>query len=497
MIKDYFYLFFLLLLFYYLPTTKAQDFILKSELNEKGKTQQTHTLLNYDSTGFYALRFDKEFSYSEIEHYAPNLKFQKKYVVTRQKRRYIGVVNIANQSYLLYFRYKENKSEKTHEKVSLYAKKILKDSFVLENDSIELIAPFKMVGNYYRGNFAVSPDRSKILVYDYEEEGDIPGVHGLTNKITLRVFDSSFRKLWQREVNLSPSGSSKRKVSIKKMRINNQGKVAILTDIFKEYRTYNLRQITAAPTLFFVGQQQKEYALFQPELGDYFFNEIDFTFDKQGNILWFGFFSKFKYYQQSGFFFIKINQDRTKVLIKKIHHFGSKQIAQLLNRKKIGKNAEGRFYKLIHWTPTESGGLVLSAEHQPPSNYTFKSNAILVLQLNAEGELDWFNHFYKVGNEPLKTKIFLSHCLFTQGENTYILYNQGLYSDGAAWAIRIDKKGEHSSRIFYKYTKQQELFCPSLSFKLKSPKVFLCLQDRFNSAYRFALLDIEKLFDEN
>ena len=220
------------------------------------------------------------------------------------------------------------------------------------SDSIELIAPFKMTSNFYRGNFAVSPDRSKILVYDYEEEGDISGVNGLTNEVTLRVFDASFNKLWQRKVNLSPSGSPKRMVAIKKLRINNQGDVALLTDVFRDHRSYSLRKTTADPTLYFVGKKKEDYALFKPNLGDYFFNQLNFTFDTDGNILWFGFFSKQRYYQQSGVFFIKINNKRTKILAKKIHHFTSEQIAELLNRKKVGKNAEGRSYKMTHWRLT-------------------------------------------------------------------------------------------------------------------------------------------------
>ena len=108
-------------------------------------------------------------TYAELEHFDADLNFIKTYVVTQKSRKYIGVINIANKMYLLYFRYIENKQENTHDRVSLYAKQINPDSFCLAQDSIELIEPFRMTSNYYRGNFAVSPDNSKILVYDYEE----------------------------------------------------------------------------------------------------------------------------------------------------------------------------------------------------------------------------------------------------------------------------------------------------------------------------------------
>jgi hypothetical protein len=422
------------------------------------------------------------------------MNFKKAYVVTKKARKYIGVVNLRSKMYLLYFRYKENKRENTHDQVSLYAKQLESDSFSLVSDSIELIAPFKMTSNYYRGNFAVSPDRSKVLVYDYEEEGDIDDVSGLTNEITLRVFDSTFKLLWKRSVNLSPSGGAKRTVAIKKLRVNNKGEVAILTDEFRDQRSYSLRKITADPTLNFVGKETNNFALFKPNLGEYFFNQNNFTFDTEGNILWFGFYSAQKYYQQRGAFFIKINKDRTKILVKKRHEFTKEQIAQLLNRKKVNDKAEGRSYKLTHWRLTQEGGVVLSAEQQPSSSYYFKSNDILALRFDSEGEIQWFQHVYKHGEHPIKQKVFLSHYMFSKGKNTYLLYNKGLYSDGAAIAVKINSEGERSTRRFYTYEKQQELFCPLLSFRLKGSKAFLCLQDRFFSNYRFALLDFETLF---
>jgi hypothetical protein len=485
----------IILLFAYCTSdTVAQDFIIKSEIKDRGKTNKTHTLLNYDSTGYYALRFNKQLTYAELEHYDLNLQFKKTFVVTKKHRKYIGVVNIAQKMYLLYFSYIKNKRENTHEKVSLYARQITSDSFALSGDSIELIKPFRMTSNYYRGNFAISPDYSKILVYDFEEEGDIDDVKGLTNKIRLRVFDSSFKKLWSRTVNLSPDGGAKRKVSIKKLRINNRGDVAILSDIFRNHRTYNSRNVTADPTLFFVGKEKKNYSLFKPNLGEYFFNQINFTFDTKGNILWFGFYSKQKYYQQKGVFFIKINRDRSKVLVKKQHELSPELISKLLNKKKVRAKSEARSYKLKHWRLMQDGGIVMSAEQEPNTSYNFRSNDIVAIRFSSEGEITWAKHLFKYGNQPRNQKVFLSHYMYTAKNNIYFLFNKGLYSDGYATIARIDSTGSIENRKFYNYQNQQELVCPLLSYQLKTPQIFICLQDRYFSNYRFAILDFEKLF---
>jgi hypothetical protein len=485
-----------LFIFFHPCYVQSQSYLLKSKIKDSGRASKTHTLLQYDSSGYYILRYSKNINYAELEHYNQQLKHQKTYLVTDKARKYIGVVRLDQKMYMLYFYYVLNKQQNTHDKVSLYAEEILPETYALSGDSIELIEPFKMVSNYYTGNFAISPDQSKFLVYDYEEDGDIEGLRGLTNKIRLRVFDRSFNQLWTRTVNLSPNGGAKRQVAIKKLRINNRGEVAILTDIFRKTRSYNLKNITADPTLFFVGKEKNNYALFQPQMGDYFFNQISFTFDSNGDIIWFGFYSKERYYQQKGVFFIKINSDRTKVLVKKMHELSPELLAQLLHRNKVRPDTEARSYKLKHWNLMADGGIVLSAEQQPSSSFNFKCNDILSLRFDASGDIMWAKHFFKHGNQPKNQKVFLSHFLCNKNNHTYLIYNRGIYSDGYANVTRIDSAGRVTNKKIYNYLNQQELVCPPLSYHLPGTQLFLCLQDRYFSNYRFALLDLEKLFSK-
>lgn len=487
-----------LLLLISLPTTLCAQtsYLDLSPRKERDRTSRTYTLLNYDSLGYYVLRFNRALSYAELEQYGTDLKFKKTYVVTKQKRKYVGILNIQNHLAVFYFKYKENRLTNSHKNVSLYAKTLHPETFHLEEDSIQLIAPFNMESNFYRVNFAVSPDRTKVLIYDFEEEGDIDGVRGLTNEITLRVFDQHLQPLWQRTVNLSPSGSAKRTVAIQKLRINNEGEVAIMTDVFRNQRTYHFKQITADPTLFFVGKERNNFSLFKPNMGEYFFNQCNFTFDKEGNIVWFGFYSKQRYYQQSGVFYIKINKARTKVLVKQRHDFSLEQLTNILHRKRVRSNTEARSYKLLHWRLMPNGNLVFSAEQQPPAGLAFRSNDIIAVQLDPKGQLNWMHHIYKHDEQAERLKTFMEHYLCTVGDDTYLLFNQGIHADGHATAVRIDAAGTVQERQFYNYRKQQELLSPKLSFRLDRPEVFLCLQDRFFSTYRFGLLDLDALFKE-
>lgn len=480
----------------YAPLQAQNDIpIIQSKIFENDKTNKTHALLEHDSTGYYIMRFNNAMNYAEIEHYDTLMRHIKTYPVTRSYRGYVGAISIDTSWYMLYFKYKENPEKKTFEEVSLFANRINKQTFRLESDSIVLIPPFKMESNYYKGNFAVSPNGQKILVYDYEEEGDIEEVRGLTNKINIRVFDHNLEQLWEREVNLAPVDRVKRVVAIKKLRVSNDGEVGILTDIFRNQRSYSMKNITADPTLFFVGKEPENFFRYTPSLGDYFYNQINFTFDESGNVVWFGFYSRHKYYQQAGLFYIKINADRTKVLVKKQHEFDKDFVMRVMRRKRMPKMIEPRSFKLIHWRRSEGGRITISAEHQPYGLHNFRSHGVMLFQFDSIGDINWQRYIHKHADYAQKMKRFMSHYLFTQGTDTYMVYNNGIYSDGFARVIKIDEGGKMRRRVFVLYNDQTEVFTPNVATLLSERKLFLSFEERFFQTYRFGVLDFVKIFE--
>ena len=479
-----------------MPNLGAQtsSFIDYSEAIDRGNTPKPHALLHNDSTGFYFLRFNNKKNIGEIEHYDTLMQHQGTYRVTDKERRYVGIINIEGDMYILYFHYVENKKDDTFDDVSLYAKGIDLGNFELKKDSITLIPPFKMQSNFYRGNFAVSPDRSKILVFDYEEEGDIEGVPGLTDDIHLRVFDQEFNMLWERQVNLAPAEHVKRVVALKKLRINNDGEVGILTDIFDDVRSYDERYVTASPTLFFVGKEKRNFSRFTPNMKDYFFNEIDFTFDQEGNVLWFGFYSQDKYYQQAGTFFIKINAERNKIISKNIQPLEMELLEEMVGKKKAHKGIEPRSFKMVYWQRMDDGGIALTLEHQPPSVQVTKTHSVVVIRYDSLGNQMWARYFYKHGRQGKGKEQFLSHYFTSDGEYIYLLFNDGIYGTNKAQAIRLNAEGKMRKRTIASYDTQQELLCPKLSFPVGEEKLFLYFEDSFMRRHKIGLLDLKALF---
>jgi hypothetical protein len=482
---------------YFVHNVLAQDYLKLGPSLESKNTDRTYALTYYDSSAFALMRSDKDFKYAETEVYDKNLKLKNSFVSTPERRNYGGVINLEGRLYMIFSKYRLNAQLQQYEDVSLWAMPMNRDSFSVGTDSFALVEPFTLKSALYQGNFVLSPDRSKLLVYDWEEEGDIDEVKGLTNEIMLRVYDNRFKLLWSRKVYLAPNNSGKRVMSIKKLRLSNSGEAAILTDYFRNHRSYSLKEVTADPTLFFVGEKASDFSRLTPNLGNLFFNELDFMYDADGNIIWFGFYSNRKYHQQSGYFYIKINAARNKILAKKISPFDQELLRLLLKKKDIKASDELRNFEIAFFKISKSGDLIVSSERRPYGVANYKSHDIILLRFDNSGNLLWSKHIFKYNIFPQSLKVFLDHYLQIDNENIYLLFNQGIYSEtGLAKALKIERNGNLTEKNVMNYLHSENVICPTLSSPLPDGKTFINLQSRFFKYHQSGILDFRKLFEE-
>ncbi|WCL82324.1 hypothetical protein PPO43_04315 [Saprospira sp. CCB-QB6] len=488
----------LLLLISFFPLFLGAQGLFLGDRQERLGGYKTYALLEYEEDRFQILRFNKQFDKAETEIYDGQLKLKGRYISSDKKRKYGGAMHIHGKNYLLYSYYIDNKVLKRYEEVSLYAKEIVPDSFQLTPDSITLIPPFDMKERLYRGNFVLSPDGSKLLLYDYEEEGDIEDIRGLTNSIRLRVLDMDLNLLWERKLDLSPNQSGKRVIAIQKLKISNEGVVAILSDQFREKRSYQLKKVTADPVVFFVGQKPQEFVRFSPKLGDFFYNEMDLLFDAEGNIYWTGFYSQKKYYKQGGYFLIKINAERSQVLAKKKQAFSKALKGQLLHRKasKIKEKTELRNYNCISFRQLADGRLILLAEQRPYGIHNFKSHNIFVLCFSEAGELLWEQSILKHNSFPKSKATFLRPYLWEKAGKIYLLFNRGLYGrESGAYLAQIDAQGQLKEKQLLSYEFKDELLCPELSYPLQDGRLFIGLQSLYFRYYQFGFLEPQSFIE--
>ncbi len=477
----------------------ASSAILLSKERERAGASRTHSLLHHNEDFLYVLRTDARFSYAEFEIYDRMLQFiSASDIAPKQERKYSGALNVVGNIYLLSLQYKHDTEKDIYEGVRFVAYPVDTATMLLREDSILLVEPFRMESNYYRGNFAISPDRSKILLYDYEEKGDIEELAGLTNVVTLRVFDNQFRPLWKRRVDLAPNATAQRMVVLKKFRINNQGTVAILTDVFRPDmpRTYLGKTVNADPTLFFVGKAEDEFLRYTPQLGDYFYSQLDFAFDRRGHIHWVGCYSTERYHYQGGIFYIQLNAACSRVLVKKRHAFSPELIAATLDKRKISEKQRLRDFVLASWRiHPQTHELTIALERQPPTTYNFKAHQLLIMRLDTLGDLRWAQPLQKWGDVGEGSATFLSHYLCVQGNYAYVLYNDGIYENNRAFVARFDSIGTMQRRTLFRYDEQQDLLCPRLSYPVEE-QIFVCLQSRFFRQHRFGLVDLRTLFEK-
>ncbi len=494
------YLFLSFFLIFGLISTVAQKqktaYLWESETQKRQGTERTHSLLHYDTAHYYVFRIDDRFRQTKMEVFGQNLQKIRTATISNSSATYFSPMNLLGNLYLLRMSYRYNREEDHYEDVTMRAFPLQKDSLTVGQDSLTLVAPFTMKSNFYKGDFAISPDKSKILVYEYEELGDIEGVKALTNSVKLSVYDINFQLLWKRTIDLAPEATLNRLVALKRLRLSNEGKVGILTDIFKsaENRTYESKKVTANPTLFFVGEAADDFMRFTPNLGDYFYNQMDFTFDNESDVVWFGCYSATRYYQQSGLFYIKINKERSKILAKKQIDFSPELIAKTLD-KKITAGRELRNFVLSSWRMLpDKSGFIINLEHRPYSTFNFKSHEILSLCIDNQGVLRWAVPTPKWGSISQEYEMFLAHYVVAVGTDVYLIYNNGVNRENQAVAVRIDNEGKKTEKLIYRYDSQETIICPRLSASLGEGKVFLCLQSRYFNAYNFAVLDLPALF---
>ena len=478
-----------------LLSAQNKDFLVESKVRKSNDANRTYGLWFQapNTKDLYLLRTNAQMRLMFTEVYDKDMHFKRE-EATAYERRFTGSLDLNSNPYLLELKYKYDAHVKTYTDISFVAHRFDTTTLKLTGDSTTMIPPFILKDNLYRGNFAVSPDQSKLLLYHYTEDGEL-NIKGLANEIELLVFNDKLELLWKKKVHLSPETHSKQMTLIRKLRVNNQGSVGIFAYMFidEKARTFKSKTPTVKPTLFFVGRGENEFLKFQPKLEDYFFSEMDFAFDKENNIQWFGQVSQISYEHSGGYFYMKMNANCTKVLAKNIVFYNADFLKKALGRK-AKKQRELTDYYLSAWrTDLQEETVIFTLERRPYASLTLKYNEVIVGKLDKKGVLLWLNIIPKYAQEQDRFEPFLSHYMWAKGDKVYILYNSGLYASNKAIALEIDALGNMREKTIFLNRNRETILCPSLTTVLED-KLLICMQSPYFTTYNFGLLDLQALF---
>lgn len=478
-------------------SAQNNKFFIESEVRKSDQANRVYGLWFQDieNEDFHILRTNTHMNLAFTDVYTKDLKHIKS-VETCNAKRFSGGIALQNNPYLLELKYKYDVHIKTYTDISFVGHRLNKASDKIGEDSTIMITPFILKENIFRGNFAISPDKSKLLLYHYTEDDEL-GIRGLTDEVELLVFDADLKLLWKRKVNLSPENYGKKIVVLKKFRINNQGSIGILTTIFKSEnkRTYKSNTPTDIPSFFFVGRAENEFIHFKPTLPDYFFNEIDFAFDKENNIHLLGQYSTQAYMYQGGYIYMKLNATCTKVLAKTVTPYTAEFMKAAWGKNRLKYNELVDFYLTSWRIIAETNEIVFTLERRSPSAISLKYQQVIVGKLDEKGQLLWINTIYKNTQEAEKYEAFLSHYMVPKENKVYVLYNSGIYDSNKAVIVQIDEKGNMREKPLFLNRNRETILCPILT-QVVGDKLLLTMQSTYFSVYNFGLLDLEAFFQD-
>ena len=331
-------------------------------------------IIHTDREGFYALRIQSEGLAAGkadvfIEYYSKDgmklrrsrsleLKYKNKV------RDFEDVVKLRGDN--MYFLTSFNNQAKKknylfHQKIST---KTLKPGVKLTK-----IAEVDSKNKYKEGGFRshVSKDTSKILIYSM-----LPKNKKQPERFFLQVFDESFTQLWSKEVTLPFDDD---KFSIEEYQIDNEGNVYILGVVYEDQSRFRR---SGKPTYQYMlltyrdkGEKVEEYKV---DLGDKFITDLTYRVDRNGDLVFSGFYSDKGTYSIKGTYFFRLNPDTREITNKNLKKFDFRFLTEYMSdnkREKVKKAArkdgnrpgpELYQYALDELILRSDGGAVLVAE---------------------------------------------------------------------------------------------------------------------------------------
>ena len=501
---------------------------------DEEKAQKRSTLdgiVGYDNNGMYVLKRKMKpgsivLSYS-LDHY--DKKFNKtnsvdlKMKANGRKLQLKSAMQWGDEIYL-FNTYKDKRAKRNY----LYATTVNKKTLQPNTDS-KVIAEINYSGrNHNSGGFGLrmARDSSKLLIYK-----QLPYVKGGKEKIGFKVFDNEMNELWEKTVILPYSDKLFRVTSFK---IDNNGNVHLLG---KAYKGKLRETVNGVPNYKYrllsysnEGKTKKNNAI---TFGDLFIADMQFTFNKEEELICAGFYSKKGTYGIKGTFFIKYDMTDFSVLDKSHNEFEADFIVQNLSnwakskaKKKASKGKEPELYNydLDNIILREDGGAVLIGEQYKVKTITHTTttanggtttstttqyyyNDIIVVSLSPEGEIDWTKKIAKTQSSSNDGGFYSSYALAIVNDKLYFVFNDNVRNldyngngrpvnyrlsgkSGVVVLIELDSEGRLSKREALFNTKELELIVrPKVCQQVSNNEMIIFGQKR--KGHRFGKLTFD------
>lgn len=257
-----------------------------------------------------------------------------------------------------------------------------------------------------------------------------------------------------------------------------------------------------------------------------FLTDLNFTINKDSDIICAGFYSKEKVYNISGSFYMKIDDESKAVLVSDFLEFDISLLTQNLNEKQDakvqkkedkGKKVNLLQYNLGKLVIKDDGGITLVGENyyvvvttsynaqtkSQTTTYHYYYNQILVVDISADGKIQWVKQIPKNQHTINDGGYFSSYGLIERGDKIYFLYNDNpknvtfkpgdkIFSykkkddETLTMLVEVDKDGNMVREAAFNQQKAEVIMRPKAFYQINDDEMILFGQNRKN--YRVAKL---------
>lgn len=249
---------------------------------------------------------------------------------------------------------------------------------------------------YNRGEFSFdrSPDSSKILVLQ-----KMPFEKHENAEVGLSLFDGDLKKIKDTKITLNYLDKN---VGIIQEQVDNQGNVVLLAKIDREKGVPKGEADYYFSLLEYTNQGDGKLEEYEIKLPGKYITDVSFTLNGSGDIVCMGFYANDNRNGIQGTFYIRISRDSHQILASSTKAFDRELVAEFTGEKNAGKGQGLAGFKVDEVIPTNDGGALVVSEQYFMNevcsrdargfvycNYYFYYNSIVVIRIDATGNILW------------------------------------------------------------------------------------------------------------
>lgn len=349
-------------------------------------------------------------------------------------------------------------------------------------------------------SFAISPDRSKVLLYypiEAASKTDKPGVY-------VKVINTSdYSNFWE-----SKYFFPDKNVDIEKVLINNQGNTFLLTRNELEGQEKDKSVQKYKYMLYTCKKDNKSLADFNLKISEqYFLNNMLIKFDGKNNILASGFYSEKSANFAKGAFVVNLDAASGSTLINALVPFVSE-----VSESKDNDDKEKAFFHMRDISFLNDGSIVLVGEQYyidishsrgygaygavgGSTNFTYRYKDVLVMSLKPTGELNWMKTVAKKQITANDGAMYSSVVPIVQNNKVTILVNghkdglekrlSAFTDNNIVYMLEFDSAGNMIKKSLYSGEQAETRLSPKVSYRVSDSEIIL-YNVRASGKYRFA-----------